>query len=78
MLEAATAFIVRTTDWRSPALPIFRRRLAVVSLMTSSRVPSPSGLGWKRASDLRRDLATIAFAILVAQFFGGIQCARFR
>src|ERR1035437_9209013 len=35
MLEAATAFIVRTTDWRSPALLIFRRRLAVVSLMTS-------------------------------------------
>ena len=29
MLEAARAFMVRTTDWRSPALLIFRRRLAV-------------------------------------------------
>jgi hypothetical protein len=26
---------VRTTDWRSPALAIFRLRLAVVSLMDS-------------------------------------------
>src|ERR1039458_8343390 len=33
MLEAATVFMVRTTDCRSPAPPIFRRRLALGSLM---------------------------------------------
>ena len=45
MLDAATAFIVRTTDWRSPAPPIFRRILAVVSLMASSRVRA---WAWRR------------------------------
>jgi hypothetical protein len=29
-----TDFIVRTTDWISPAPAIFRRRLAMVSLIT--------------------------------------------
>ena len=53
MLEAARAFIVRTTDWRSPALSIFRRRLAVVSLMASCSGLRGFGLGWKRASALR-------------------------
>ena len=47
MLEAAKAFIVRTTDWRSPALLIFRRRLAVVSLMAS---PSATPWAWIQAS----------------------------
>ena len=42
MLEAAMAFIVRTTDCRSPALSILRRRLAVVSLTTA---PWASGFG---------------------------------
>src|SRR5271169_85454 len=39
MLDAAKAFIVRTTDWRSPALLIFRRRLSTVTLMTSPWPP---------------------------------------
>ena len=39
MFEAAMAFIVRTTDCRSPALSILRRRLAVVSLKTAPWVP---------------------------------------
>ena len=45
MLEAAKAFIVRTTDWRSPALLIFRRRLPVVSLMTYAWPPPSVSLG---------------------------------
>ena len=35
MLEAAKAFIVRTTDCRSPALLILRVKLAVESLTAS-------------------------------------------
>jgi hypothetical protein len=36
---------VRTTDWRSPALLIFRRRLSVVSLMTSPWPPPSAPVG---------------------------------
>ena len=51
MLDAAKAFIVRTTDWRSPALLIFRRRLSVVSLMTYPWLPPSASLerpAWTR------------------------------
>jgi hypothetical protein len=45
MLEAATAFIVRTTDCRSPALPIFRRRLVPFAHGVAHGFFSGSSLG---------------------------------
>ena len=79
--------MVRTTDWRSAAPWIFRRRLAVLSLMVFSVLASarpclqhgdrPWRQAWIRVwVELDKRFAgdfDNCFAILIAQFFGGGQ-----
>ena len=78
MLDAAKAFIVRTTDWSSLALPIFRRRLSAVSLMRAHRLRA----GRDRAFGLRLGLEgderlagdiDDGLAVFVAQLVGALE-----
>src|ERR1700690_2774494 len=86
MLAAAHAFIVRTADWGSPALAIFLRSVAVVSLIGST-VPYPSALARALASGWHLRLGLEAtqrqagplddrLAIVIAECAGGLKPCR--